>query len=147
MFRMHMSLYWAPFLILLVAGSALAAKDVVLDKDPNLVGWWKFDETTGKTAADASRGGRNGTLKGGLSFATSSAPGKTGKAIKLGGGEALIEVTGYKGVNAVNGVQQDLVDETYHWRVIGFRFANIAGGTDGILVDKFHIIEIGVSQF
>lgn len=32
--------------------------------DPNLVGWWKFDETSGTTAYDSSGNGYNGTLGG-----------------------------------------------------------------------------------
>jgi len=98
MHRMHSSRYWVIVLILFLTGSALAAKPVALDKDPNLVGWWTFDETAGKIAADASAHGRNATLKGGLSFEKNSAPGKTGKAIQLDGAEAFIEVTPYKGI-------------------------------------------------
>jgi len=86
------------FLILLAAAGVQAAQPVALDKDPNLAAWWKFDETAGKIAADASRHSRNGTLKGDLSFETSSVAGKTGKAIKLEGGDGLIEIAGYKGV-------------------------------------------------
>jgi len=41
----------------LVAGSVSAA-------DPNLVGWWKLDETSGMTAADSSGYGNDGTLSG-----------------------------------------------------------------------------------
>ena len=98
MYRMHVSLHWAVTLAFLLAGTASAAQPVVLDKDPNLAGWWKFDETAGKTATDASAHGRNGTLKGGLSFDKNSVPGKTGQAIKLDGGDAFLEVTHYKGV-------------------------------------------------
>jgi len=98
MYRMHVSLYWRMFLVLIATGSALAAKPVVLDKDPNLAGWWKFDETAGKIAADASAHQRDGTLKGTLSFKTNSASGKTGKALTLEGGETFVEITGYKGV-------------------------------------------------
>ena len=31
-------------------------KPKTLDNDPNLAAWWKFDETSGKTAADSSDG-------------------------------------------------------------------------------------------
>ncbi|HEC03530.1 MAG TPA: hypothetical protein ENI81_08335, partial [Phycisphaerales bacterium] len=53
-------------LILCVVGPVNAAgKDTpaTLDKDPHLVGWWKLDETSGKTAADSSGHKRKGTLK------------------------------------------------------------------------------------
>lgn len=100
--RMHLSLHWAITLTFLLAGIASAAKPVVLDKDPNLVGWWKFDETAGKIATDTSAHGRNGTLKGNLSFDENSVPGKAGKAITLDGGEAFVEVTDYKGVTGIH---------------------------------------------
>jgi len=34
------------------------------DADPNLVGWWKFDEGTGTTAYDSSGNGNDGTFNG-----------------------------------------------------------------------------------
>lgn len=70
---------------------------VPLDKDPNLVGWWKFDDAGGTTAADSSRHGRKGTLKDGLSFDKHSAAGKAGKALRFDG-RGYVEITGYKGV-------------------------------------------------
>jgi len=86
------------FLALLVTGGSLAAKPVVLDRDPNLAGWWKFDEASGEIATDASAHQRNGTLKGGLSFEKNSVAGKANKAIRFDGDEAIVEVTSYKGV-------------------------------------------------
>ncbi|MCX5638113.1 MAG: hypothetical protein NTX52_10545, partial [Planctomycetota bacterium] len=41
-------------------GAADKKKPVTLDTDPNLVGWWRFDEVSGKTAADSSLYGRKG---------------------------------------------------------------------------------------
>jgi hypothetical protein len=79
-------------------GAADKKKPVTLDTDPNLVGWWRFDEVSGKTAADSSRYGRKGTLKGNLSFDKDSAPGRLEKALKLDGDDDYIEITGYKGV-------------------------------------------------
>ena len=86
--------------ILFLKGSALAAADkpVTLDTDPNLAGWWKFDEAAGKTAADSSGHKRDGQLKGELSFDKDSAPGKAGEAIQLKGKESWIEIKDYKGV-------------------------------------------------
>ncbi len=69
-----------------------------LDTDPHLVGWWKFDEKSGTTAADSSGHGRDGMLKGGLSFKNDSVPGRLGTALEIGGREQYIEITGYKGV-------------------------------------------------
>lgn len=81
---------------------ALAAtgedKPKTLDTDPHLVGWWKFDETVGKTAADSSKFKRKGTLKGELSFDKNSVEGKIGKALKFGGKDDLVEIKDYKGI-------------------------------------------------
>jgi len=69
-----------------------------LDKDPNLAGWWKLDETSGKAAADSSRHKRKGALKEGMSFDKDSVAGRTGKALKFGSDDGYVEITGYKGV-------------------------------------------------
>jgi hypothetical protein len=69
-----------------------------LNADPHLVGWWKFDETTGKTAMDSAKSGHAATLSDGLSFESRSIEGRLGRAIRLAGSNDLIGVTGYKGV-------------------------------------------------
>ncbi len=51
---------WLALVVCLVAGSMAAAGDA------SLVGWWKLDETAGKTAADSSDYGNTGTLSGSL---------------------------------------------------------------------------------
>ena len=79
------------------AGRATESKLATLDTDPNLAGWWKFDEVSGKTAADSSRHSREGTLKEGLTFDKGSAPGRIGKALKFGD-NGYVEITRYKGV-------------------------------------------------
>ena len=73
-------------------------KAKTLDTDPHLVGWWKFDETSGKTAADSSKFKRKGTLKGELSFEKTSAEGKIGRALKFGGKDDMVEIKDYKGI-------------------------------------------------
>ncbi len=88
--------------IFVVAGAFLPAfaadkKTVALDKDPALEGWWKFEETKGKIAADSSKPGRNGSLSGDLTFETASVDGKRGKAIKLTA-DQYVEIKDYKGV-------------------------------------------------
>jgi hypothetical protein len=80
---------------------AWAGKPKTLDTDPNLVGWWKFDETAGKIAADSSGRDRKGTLKEELSFDKSSAEGRIGKAITLGKDD-YVEITKYKGVTGTS---------------------------------------------
>ena len=73
-------------------------KTTTLDTAPHLVGWWKFDDTLGKTAADSSPAGHPGTLEGGLSFETNSEPGRVGAALRLGGKDDCIRIEGFKGV-------------------------------------------------
>ncbi|MHC4434155.1 MAG: LamG domain-containing protein [Planctomycetota bacterium] len=85
----------------LVQPSAVAAdKDApkTLDNDPHLVGWWKLDETSGRTAGDSSKNKRRGTLKEELSFDEGSVEGKIGKALKFGGEDGLVEIAKYKGI-------------------------------------------------
>ena len=74
-----------------------ADKPRTLDTDPNLAGWWKFDEASGKTTPDSSKHGRSGTLKEDLSFDKDSAKGRTGKALKFDD-NGHVEITKYKGV-------------------------------------------------
>jgi hypothetical protein len=69
-----------------------------LDADPHLMGWWKFDEASGKTALDSSKHRRGGTLEGGLSFENDSVSGQAGKALKFDGKKGFVQITGYKGV-------------------------------------------------
>jgi uncharacterized protein len=76
----------------------LAVQSPTLDSDPHLVGWWKFDETSGTVAADSAKAGHKGLLEGGLSFDTHSAPGRLGKAIGLDGKKCCIRIVGFKGV-------------------------------------------------
>ncbi len=73
-------------------------KPITLDTDPNLAGWWKFDEVSGKTAADSSKHNRKGTLKEDMSFEKDSASGRVGKALKFGRGDGYVQITKYKGV-------------------------------------------------
>lgn len=69
-----------------------------LDADPHLVAWWKFDETSGKKAADSSGHGHDGVLEGAFSFETHSAVGQAGRALKLDAQDRWVRVPGYKGV-------------------------------------------------
>ncbi|HUU18790.1 MAG TPA: LamG domain-containing protein [Sedimentisphaerales bacterium] len=84
----------------LVLGTIAQGKDKpgTLDTDPNLAGWWKFDEASGKTAADSSKHNRKGTLKGGLSFEKNSVSGRVGKALKFDRDDGYVQIIKYKGV-------------------------------------------------
>ncbi len=72
--------------VLLLAGSAVASA-----ASPGPVGWWKFDETSGTTAAD-SVGGRNGTLlpadPAGQGLGPKWVPAKIGGGLQFDGGAA-----------------------------------------------------------
>ena len=69
-----------------------------LDEDSHLMGWWRFDEQGGTTAADSSKHSHTGTLVGGMSFDKNSVPGRLGKALNFDGRDALVRIAGYKGV-------------------------------------------------
>jgi hypothetical protein len=56
-----------------------------------LVGWWKFDESTGSTASDSSGNGNNGALKGNPVWRPQG--GKTGGAIELSGKSDYVEIS------------------------------------------------------
>jgi hypothetical protein len=71
---------------------------LTLNTDPHLVGWWKFDDVTGKSAADAAKPAHPGVLEGVLSFDTHSVPGRIGQALKLEGNNDGVRIAGYKGV-------------------------------------------------
>ena len=94
---------WFPAVVALLAtvAVAVAQEKVRLDTDPHLMGWWKFDETTGKTASDSSKHKRNGTLNNELTFDKASVDGKFGKALKLGRNDA-VDIKGYKGVTGTS---------------------------------------------
>jgi hypothetical protein len=58
----------------------------------NLAGWWAFDETSGRTAADASGNGRNGTLRGTADWRPFG--GRSGGALRITGPNARAECPG-----------------------------------------------------
>jgi len=99
--RSRFGLIWSLLTIAAISlpGAAAEKKPVALDKDPHLVGWWKFEETKGVTAADSSplKAKRKGTLSEGLKFEVASVEGKVGKGIKLTA-DQYVEIKGYKGV-------------------------------------------------
>ena len=89
--------YFLTIAAICLPSAAAKKKPVALDKDPHLVGWWKFEETKGTTAADSSKAKHKGTLSEGFTFETASVTGKVGKAIKLTA-DQYVEIKGYKGV-------------------------------------------------
>jgi hypothetical protein len=83
------------------AVGAAETERITLDTDPNLAGWWKFDEASGKTAADSSGHGHKGELKEGLTFDKNSAPGRVGKSLQFGD-DGYVQITKYKGVSGTH---------------------------------------------
>jgi len=60
------------YLISAILTLHLAFSDISMGADPNLVGWWKFDEGSGTAAIDSSGSGRNGTINGNPTWGVSS---------------------------------------------------------------------------
>jgi hypothetical protein len=60
--------------------------------DPNLAGWWRFDEGSGDIAVDSSGNGNDGTLVGGATWAT----GYFGGGIELDGTSGYISIPDFE---------------------------------------------------
>jgi hypothetical protein len=73
------------------ANSKVVTGDVWSFSIGKLVGWWKFDESTGATASDSSGNGNNGTLKGNPVWKPQG--GKIGGAIELNGKGDYVEIS------------------------------------------------------
>ena len=78
--RVHL-IFGALVLSVVLAGPAGAA-------DPDLVGWWRFDDGSGTTAMDFSGKGNDGTLQGDTIWV----PGRFGKAVQFDGVDDFVEV-------------------------------------------------------
>jgi len=92
---MSKQFWYLAFTIIIAAG---ATAGLAQDLDPNLVGWWKFDGD----ALDSSGNGRDGTLMGDAHFID----GLLGQALSLDGSGDYVNIDGYKGINAIDEVQQ-----------------------------------------
>jgi len=62
--------------------------------DPNLVGWWAFDDTGTGTVLDSSGNGHHGTLRGNAHFV----PGLFGEAMAFDEDGDYVNIDGYKGI-------------------------------------------------
>ena len=82
------SFVFVPELILISAGNAA---------DTDLVGWWKFDETSGTIARDASGNGNDGTIKGDPMWVV----GKVDGALQLDGDGDYVDV-GSVGISGID---------------------------------------------
>jgi len=84
--------------------------------DPNLVGWWKFDEGSGMDAND-SAGNNHGTLVNGPIWTT----GRTGGALQFDGVDDYVEVPNSNSLqltNAITVAAWAKVDSFDVWRTI-----------------------------
>ena len=72
--------------------------------DPNLVGWWKFDEGSGTTANDSSGNENHGAFKGDPQWVN----GKFGKALKFDGSSDYLAVPDSDSLD-INGDQLSIV--------------------------------------
>jgi len=78
--------------------------ELITPTDPgnaNLVGAWDFNEGSGSTVTDSSGNGRNGTIVDAV-WGT----GQDGAALMFNGASAYVNIDGFKGITAVDGVQQ-----------------------------------------
>jgi len=89
-------------LLSLMLGSVAVGAPTTLEpnvNDPNLAGYWKFDEGTGTTAYDASGHGNNGTLTNGPTYTT----GKMGAyALSFDGNNDYINIPHNLSISANN---------------------------------------------
>jgi hypothetical protein len=76
------------YLISVVLAFSLIGTSLGQAVDPNLVGWWKFDETSGTNAADSSGNGHSGTVNGNPQWVT----GCFGGALKFDGSGDYVEI-------------------------------------------------------
>jgi concanavalin A-like lectin/glucanase superfamily protein len=81
---------------------ALSASEIsALVGDPNLglVGYWKFDENSGTTAADSSGNGNTGTLFNGAGWTS----GQSGSAVSIDGVDDFVKIKDGKISNSTTG--------------------------------------------
>jgi hypothetical protein len=101
--------------------------------DPDLVGWWRFDETSGTTAHDASGNGNDGTLQGDPTWVT----GKIDGALALDGNGDYVDIgsVGISGINprTIAGWARASTTTIPGWTTV-FGFAP-DGNTDGTYYD------------
>ena len=101
--------------------------------EANLVGWWKFDETSGTIARDASGNGNDGTLKGDPVWVA----GKIEGALQLDGDGDYVDVgsVGISGIDTrtIAGWARASTTAIASWTTV-FGFAP-GGSTDGTYFD------------
>ncbi|MBA4388754.1 MAG: hypothetical protein C0404_12285, partial [Verrucomicrobia bacterium] len=77
-----------PYTVTATGGGKSGTASITVSTVPSgLLAWWKLDETSGTTAADASGNGHAGTLQSGAAFTTG---GKISGALQLSGANDMI---------------------------------------------------------
>ncbi len=95
--------------------------------DPDIVGWWEFNEGEGTLAVDATGNGNDGTLEGGAEWV----PGVYGTAINFNGADAYV------------GTESSLLDNAQDFTMCGWVMArNASSGRIG-LFGQNDLVEMG----
>jgi hypothetical protein len=68
---------------------------------PPAAGYWRFDEGSGTTAADASGNGNTGTFQGGVTWITD---GRFGSAVRINGTDGVVVVPNAPGLNPTTAI-------------------------------------------
>jgi len=68
--------------------------------DPNLVGWWRLDESSGTTAHDSSGNGNDGTLRGDTQWQPGN--GQVGGALEFNGSSGYVEIPFSESLRVIN---------------------------------------------
>jgi len=122
------------YLILLVGLLGLISADLTEAADPNLVGWWEFDDGSGGIAYDSSGNGNQGTLEGGASIVDDA---ERGKVLCVNG------VDGYASIP--NGPDFDITDLTLmFWMKLSTDFdanSGLSMAPVGMTMDEAHNME------
>ncbi len=99
----------------------LAVSNTAVSQEAGLVGWWKFDETSGTNALDSSGNGNNGAFNGGIVRAA----GRLGGAIDLDGtsgyvncgNAAIFDIT--EQITLATWIRSDAVGNNQHQHFVG----------------------------
>ncbi|MHC4188180.1 MAG: LamG domain-containing protein, partial [Planctomycetota bacterium] len=116
------------FLFSFVLVLGLVMTNVAKGVDPDLLLWWKFDETSGTTASDSSGNGRDGTLNGDPKWV----PGQINGALDFGGdGDHVINTAAGSAMNGLSALTVALwVKSDVTGTDSGFIIFEAPGGTD-----------------
>ena len=126
----------------IVSSAVMSFTTTSVAADPNLVGWWKFDQIGASDAADSSGAGNVGSFVGSASIVADG----TGAALSLNGTTDYVNITGYKGVLGTKS------RTTCAWIKTSGEGAIISWGTDAagqkwhVQVDPTFEIRAGVSS-